>query len=120
MARTKANQSGVVRAAQAKTDILRSTHHARSKRNAVMIIGAPDLSSLEDIEPHEETNAGQLLSKAVAREFGAAAEEIETMSRELFDCVEEYEALTREAHAVTMELNEIAAEADLQHSRSAN
>jgi hypothetical protein len=110
MARTKANRpkSGVVRAAQAKIDVLRSTHHARPERNAVTIIGAADLSILEDIELQEETNTGEL-SKAVAREYGAAAEEIEIMSLELLDRVKQYEAMSREAHAVTVELNEIAA-----------
>jgi predicted transcriptional regulator len=110
MARTRANRpkSGVVRAAQAKTDILRSTHQAGSQPEAATISGAPDLSFLEDIEPNEETNTGKLSPKAVAREYAAAAEEIETMSRELLDRVKQYEAMSREAHAVTVELNEIA------------
>jgi len=85
-------------------------HDPRRDNVAPPRVGAPALTMPEYVEHRDgATEIGKLSAEAVAREFEAAAKEIEAVGAELIERAKQCEAMTRDAFAVTEELKETAA-----------
>jgi len=111
MVQTTTNRplSEVVREVRTKSEVRTSKLEPRVERGAAPVVGAPDLSIENVKHAAGATEIGKLSAEAVARDYEAAAKEIETMGSELLERVKQYETVGRDAHAVSAELNDIAA-----------
>jgi hypothetical protein len=73
-------------------------------------VRAPDLGMPDYVEHRDgATEIGRLSAEAVAREYEAAAKDIEALGVELVEQARQCEAMSRETIAVTGELKETAA-----------
>jgi hypothetical protein len=77
---------------------------------APLSVRAPDLGMPDYVEHRDgATEIGKLSAEAVAREYEAAAKDIEALGVELVEQARQCEAMSRETLAVTEELKDTAA-----------